>query len=42
VTGYGQESDRVRALAAGFDLHLVKPVRLAEVHSAIEAFAKHG
>jgi CheY-like chemotaxis protein len=26
VTGYGQESDRVRAFEAGFDAHLVKPV----------------
>lgn len=26
VTGYGQESDRKRTLAAGFDHHLVKPL----------------
>jgi CheY-like chemotaxis protein len=26
VTGYGMDSDRDRALAAGFDHHLVKPV----------------
>ena len=26
VTGYGEEEDRRRALASGFDLHLVKPV----------------
>jgi signal transduction histidine kinase/ActR/RegA family two-component response regulator len=26
VTGYGQESDRQRAFAAGFDQHMVKPV----------------
>jgi CheY-like chemotaxis protein len=25
VTGYGQNDDRVRALASGFDKHLVKP-----------------
>ena len=34
LTGYGQESDRRRALGAGFDEHLVKPVdvdRLAQV-----------
>ena len=34
VTGYGQADDRRRALAAGFDVHLVKPVateRLLEV-----------
>ena len=28
LTGYGQESDRQKALAAGFDCHLVKPVSL--------------
>jgi CheY-like chemotaxis protein len=26
VTGYGQASDRERALAVGFDAHLLKPV----------------
>jgi signal transduction histidine kinase/CheY-like chemotaxis protein len=34
LTGWGQDSDRRRALAAGFDHHLIKPVdpdRLAEV-----------
>jgi len=25
VTGYGEQEDRVRALASGFDTHLVKP-----------------
>jgi CheY-like chemotaxis protein/anti-sigma regulatory factor (Ser/Thr protein kinase) len=28
ITGYGQESDRQRASAAGFDRHLVKPIDL--------------
>jgi CheY-like chemotaxis protein len=28
VTGYGQEADRDRAMAAGFHAHLVKPVDL--------------
>lgn len=27
LTGYGQPEDRRRALEAGFDLHLVKPVQ---------------
>jgi PAS domain S-box-containing protein len=38
VTGYGQESDRKSALAAGFDHHLVKPVdtkRLAAILNEI-------
>ncbi len=26
LTGYGQEADRAKALGAGFDLHLLKPV----------------
>ncbi|HEY7521333.1 MAG TPA: ATP-binding protein [Methylomirabilota bacterium] len=38
LTGYGQAEDRRRAVAAGFDVHLVKPVapeRLAEVLSSV-------
>jgi PAS domain S-box-containing protein len=31
VTGWGQEDDRRRAIDAGFDEHLVKPVDVAEV-----------
>jgi signal transduction histidine kinase/integral membrane sensor domain MASE1/CheY-like chemotaxis protein len=31
VSGYGQESDRRRAREAGFDHHLVKPVKLDEL-----------
>jgi signal transduction histidine kinase/CheY-like chemotaxis protein len=29
ITGYGQPEDRTRALDAGFDVHLIKPVDLA-------------
>jgi len=36
LTGYGQESDRLRALEAGFDAHLVKPAELDGVAAAIE------
>ena len=39
VTGYGQPDDRARALAAGFDHHLVKPVRLDEVLALVDAVA---
>ena len=28
MTGYGQDTDRQRSLAAGFDHHLVKPTNL--------------
>ena len=31
LTGYGQSDDRRRALAAGFDAHLVKPVEPAKL-----------
>ncbi len=31
LTGWGQEEDRTRALAAGFDHHLVKPVDLEQL-----------
>jgi CheY-like chemotaxis protein len=29
ITGYGQPDDRTRALEAGFDLHLIKPIDIA-------------
>ncbi len=35
LTGFGQQSDRQRALAAGFDEHLVKPVDLATITSVL-------
>jgi PAS domain S-box-containing protein len=35
LTGYGQASDRDRAKAAGFDVHLVKPVDPAVLRAAI-------
>jgi CheY-like chemotaxis protein len=28
LTGYGRDEDKVRALGAGFDVHLVKPVEM--------------
>ncbi len=31
LTGYGQQSDRATAIAAGFDAHLVKPVRIEQL-----------
>jgi signal transduction histidine kinase/ActR/RegA family two-component response regulator len=35
VTGYGVSEDRSRALAAGFDAHLVKPVDMALLESLL-------
>jgi CheY-like chemotaxis protein len=37
LTGYGQASDRERALAAGFDSHLVKPVTAARIRAVLDA-----
>jgi CheY-like chemotaxis protein len=35
ITGYGQGEDRARALAAGFDAHLVKPVSIADLERVL-------
>ena len=35
LTGYGQESDRARAIEAGFDVHLLKPVDPTELRSLL-------
>ncbi|HEX6635305.1 MAG TPA: ATP-binding protein [Usitatibacter sp.] len=35
LTGYGQEADRARALEAGFDLHLLKPVDPARLRELL-------
>ncbi len=35
VTGYGQETDRMRSKEAGFDHHLVKPVSVADLESVL-------
>jgi signal transduction histidine kinase len=36
LTGYGQEADRRRSEAAGFALHLIKPVEAREILATIE------
>ncbi|MEQ8887416.1 MAG: response regulator, partial [Sandaracinaceae bacterium] len=36
VTGYTQDSDRERSRAAGYDLHLAKPVSVRELVAAME------
>jgi signal transduction histidine kinase/ActR/RegA family two-component response regulator len=36
ITGYGQESDRQRTLAAGFDHHLVKPVDIRKLAGILD------
>jgi signal transduction histidine kinase/ActR/RegA family two-component response regulator len=37
LTGYGQAMDRERAMAAGFDHHLVKPVEVATIRALLDA-----
>jgi PAS domain S-box-containing protein len=37
VTGYGQPEDRERAMRAGFDHHLVKPVQFADIQALLNA-----
>ena len=37
MTGYGQPEDRQRSLAAGFDVHLVKPIVPAELARLIDS-----
>ena len=38
LTGYGQEGDRAKALASGFDLHMTKPARVDELLAEIARF----
>jgi PAS domain S-box-containing protein len=42
VTGFGQPRDRDRAIAAGFDRHLVKPVDLKNLMRVIEELRSEG
>jgi CheY-like chemotaxis protein len=35
VTGYGQDSDRQAVAKAGFDEHLVKPIRAADLSTVL-------
>ena len=40
LTGYGQAADRARALAEGFDEHLVKPVELSTVETVVRGLSR--
>jgi two-component system CheB/CheR fusion protein len=35
LTGYGRETDKRQAMAAGFDYHLVKPVSPEALHGLV-------
>jgi CheY-like chemotaxis protein len=39
LTAYAGGEDRVRALAAGFDLHMPKPVGIDELRAAVARLA---
>ncbi len=41
LTGYGQQSDRATAIEAGFDAHLVKPIRLEQLLAIFSPVAKN-
>jgi two-component system, sensor histidine kinase len=40
LTGYGQPEDRRRALAAGFDQYMVKPIAPARVRELLDSLRK--
>jgi signal transduction histidine kinase/DNA-binding response OmpR family regulator len=42
LTGYGQENDKNRAKAAGFDAHLIKPTDPGALVDLIERHLQHG
>jgi CheY-like chemotaxis protein len=39
VTGYGRPEDHQRAITAGFDLHLTKPLNYEDLHRALQSAA---
>jgi CheY-like chemotaxis protein len=41
ITGWGQPEDRVRALAAGFDQHVLKPADAGKLKTILERAAQH-
>jgi PAS domain S-box-containing protein len=42
VTGWGQEEDKARAIAAGFDQHMTKPVDPDMVEQQLQSFFRRG
>ena len=39
LTGYGQPEDRTRAAAAGFDVHITKPINFGNLRDILSAAA---
>jgi CheY-like chemotaxis protein len=42
LTGFGQQADRERALAAGFDIHLTKPFQPQDLARILDAIQRNG
>ncbi|MBC7436014.1 MAG: response regulator, partial [Bdellovibrionales bacterium] len=42
LTGYGQQQDRLRALDAGFDTHLTKPVNVTQMLALLQELGARG
>ncbi len=42
LTGYGQQEDKNKALLAGFDRHLTKPVGIADIESMLKNIEQSG
>jgi CheY-like chemotaxis protein len=40
VTAYGGDEDRARAMAAGFDRHIVKPIDVADVIATVATLGR--
>ena len=40
MTGYGQETDQQRSQEAGFDHHLVKPVRFEQIQKILTTISE--
>jgi CheY-like chemotaxis protein len=40
LTGYSREEDRAKSQAAGFDLHLLKPVDLEEIETILKKLSQ--
>ena len=40
LSGYGQEQDRLNAITAGFDQHLIKPVDASKLSGLLEQYGK--
>lgn len=41
LTGWGQEEDKQRSAAAGFDQHLLKPIGIAELQNLLASIPRH-